>query len=267
MNQPFPGADPTKVVFRRILAYFIDGLLFWVVIGGLFFALADLTVIEGTSDCSLFELAGYGCGMMESNGTESIVLFKTSAVLIAAAAGAAYGILFVVITQGIAGWTPGKLICGVRVVNEQGTGPGIGRALIRWIVGIVDAMCSGLVGLIVMLSSKGHRRVGDMAAKTFVVRSSARGTPVIIPGLTTAAVPAASFTQGPMPTTPPTIAPPFGTPQPSPSGYTAAPPQAAGSGVGEPQWDAARNAWIQWDEATQAWQTFDESTKAWKPLS
>jgi hypothetical protein len=42
-----------------------------------------------------------------------------------------------------------------------------------------------LVGFITALTSTGHRRVGDMAAKTLVVRSKAKGSPVLVPGLTT----------------------------------------------------------------------------------
>lgn len=277
MNQPMTAADPTRVVGRRILAYFIDGFFAVLLVGAIFLATADLTQYEGVDSCSLFETYNVDtsdrtCIELEANGDESVLLFNTNALYLTYAASMAYGLFFVLFVQGLTGWTPGKLLTGIRVVNEQGTGPGIGRAFIRWILFLVDGLCSGLVGFIVMLTSKGHRRVGDMAAKTFVVRSSARGTPVLVPGLTTAAMPVtagAYYDPNQMPTTPPV----FPTPStPTPSTPTPATPSDAGAPSGpdaasEPQWDAERNAWIQWDATAQAWKSFDESTKEWKPLS
>ncbi|MGH9229491.1 MAG: RDD family protein [Acidimicrobiales bacterium] len=94
------------------------------------------------------------------------------------------GILIYVLIQGLRGWTPGKLLFGIRAVAGDGRAPGIGRAIIRWLLFIVDGLCAGLVGLIVALTSKGHRRVGDMAAKTFVVDSKYMGQRIVVPGMT-----------------------------------------------------------------------------------
>lgn len=264
--------DPTQVVFRRIVAYLIDGFLLSALTVGIFFAMADFTVIEGARSCIGYEVSGYICTTLESNGEYSVALFKTSALMTALGITTVWGITFNLITQGLAGWTPGKLICGIRVVNEQGTGPGIGRAFIRGLLMIVDGLCSNLVGLIVMLTTKGHRRVGDLAAKTFVVRSSARGTPVLVPGLTAPVMtpgmtpaPAMPYTPPSMPTTPPNFTPPT-------SGFQATPPApgaTAPSGISgsEPQWDPQRNTWIQWDGSAQVWNVFDSATRTWKPIS
>jgi hypothetical protein len=92
-------------------------------------------------------------------------------------------ILIYVVIQGLRGWTPGKLLFGIRTVAEDGQPPGIGRAIIRWVLFIVDGLCAGLVGFIVMLTSRGHRRVGDMAAKTYVVGSQYAGHPIAVPGM------------------------------------------------------------------------------------
>jgi hypothetical protein len=93
-------------------------------------------------------------------------------------------VLIYVLIQGLRGWTPGKLLFGIRTVSEDGRAPGIGRAIIRWLLFIVDGLCAGLVGFIVALTSKGHRRVGDMAAKTFVVDNKSMGQPIVVPGMT-----------------------------------------------------------------------------------
>src|SRR5262245_20152577 len=99
--------------------------------------------------------------------------------------GLGLAILINVLLQGFKGWTPGKLLFGVRTVAEDGREPGIGRAIIRWLLFIVDDLCAGLVGFIVALTSKGHRRVGDMAAKTFVVDRHYMDSPIVVPGMTT----------------------------------------------------------------------------------
>jgi uncharacterized RDD family membrane protein YckC len=43
---------------------------------------------------------------------------------------------------------------------------------LRWLLLVVDAMFFGAVGLIAMLSTATHQRVGDSLADTLVVRSS-----------------------------------------------------------------------------------------------
>src|SRR3546814_1986520 len=72
-----------------------------------------------------------------------------------------------VVLQGLTGWTIGKLITGLRVVGEDGRAPGLGKALLRWVLWVLDGFpyVLPLVGGIVALTTVGHRRVGDMAAK------------------------------------------------------------------------------------------------------
>jgi hypothetical protein len=137
---------------------------------------------------------------------------------------------------------------GVRVVNDQGRPPGIGRALVRSVAGVVDYIpcCFPLVGLILVFTTKGHRRVGDMAAGTYVVDKAAVGRPVTLDGAPGAPV--------------------------GPYGTVAAGPSGAGPAVGgvgaapAPQWDAARNAYVLWDPASQQWHQFDDATQQWGPL-
>ena len=82
--------------------------------------------------------------------------------------------------QGLAGGSPGKLLTGLRVVDEQGRRAGIGRSLVRTLLWVVDGApwIVPLVGFIVGLTATGHRRVGDMAAKTYVVARSDVGAPI-----------------------------------------------------------------------------------------
>ncbi|HEV7759533.1 MAG TPA: RDD family protein [Acidimicrobiales bacterium] len=99
----------------------------------------------------------------------------------------AYVGLIYIVWQGLTGLTPGKLLFGLRTVGEDGKAPGMGRAFIRSVLWIVDGFpycIPGIVGFVTGLTSSGHRRVGDMAAKTFVVGKGDVGQPVMVAGLT-----------------------------------------------------------------------------------
>lgn len=61
---------------------------------------------------------------------------------------------------------------GLRVVNVNGREATGSQLTLRWLLLVVDAMFFGAVGLIAMLSTATHQRVGDALADTLVVRSS-----------------------------------------------------------------------------------------------
>jgi uncharacterized RDD family membrane protein YckC len=67
------------------------------------------------------------------------------------------------------GQTPGKRAAGIRVVKDSGRPitaiEGIGRNLMR----VVDGMLFYLVGLVSMLLSRQHKRLGDYVAGTIVI--------------------------------------------------------------------------------------------------
>ena len=130
---------------------------------------------------------------------------------------------------------------------SDGTVPGIGKAIVRWLIWIVDSLpVFWLVGIITAATSTGHRRVGDMAANTLVVRADAAGRPIGTPGM---ANPAAAY----------------GAPtSPSAYGATAVPAPTAKPG---PQWDEARGTYIQWDPEVQSWMQWDDTTKQWGAIA
>lgn len=69
------------------------------------------------------------------------------------------------------GSTPGMRVAGVRAVRARdGGAPSAVGHLVRMLCLIVDGLAAGVVGLVIILTSTGRRRVGDMAAGTVVVR-------------------------------------------------------------------------------------------------
>jgi uncharacterized RDD family membrane protein YckC len=231
-------ADSTSVVGRRIGAVLIDGALVLgppvaLVTSELEYYDEDrfpegidsqqycdryLEVVDDSSICVAVGDRAY----VGDPGTAPVLLVWGGAVLL------------YVILQGLTGWTVGKLVTGIRVVDEEGGRPGIKRALVRWLLWVVDGLpfvVPGVVAFITGLTTVGHRRVGDMVAKTYVVHAGATGRPV----------------------TPPTAAP-LSTRLPPP-------PSAAG-----PQWDEARGTYIQWDPELSAWMQWDDEPKRWDPM-
>lgn len=241
MSDLAPGAvpaDPTKVMGRRVVAALVDGLLVFVPAAAI--ASSQFEYIElGSQEMSGSEFCDQ---YLEEQGgicfhLDDTVYFDEGTVIPSLAL-VGIALLFFVVLQGLTGWTVGKLITGIRNVREDGRPPGLGRAFVRWALWIVDGLpFAGLVGFITGLTTTGHRRVGDMVAKTFVVRSDAAGAPIVVPGLT---------------------APPG-----SGAWTTAVPAPTAREG---PQWDEARGTYIQWDPEQAAWMQWDDAGKAWNPI-
>jgi hypothetical protein len=287
MAYPVEQADPTRVVGRRVLAVIIDAVLVLVPTFLLMTArfeyleVADLGNQTGEQFCDDYmdETSGV---CFDAEDIDDRVYFSDDTMLGAQGYYLASNVLLLVVLQGITGWTPGKLLTGIRVRKAEGGPPGLGKAAIRWVLWIADGfpyVLPGLTGFIVALSTPGHRRVGDMAASTFVVKRAAIHTPLsvedggrILVGDQAAAVTVPSWAPPPTAPAAPTG---WGAPDdPSASGWASptagapGPPPAAPAptptpGTDGPQWDDARGTYIQWDAEQRAWMQWDEGFKAW----
>jgi uncharacterized RDD family membrane protein YckC len=72
------------------------------------------------------------------------------------------------------GRTPGKRIAGVRVVTRNGEIPSAGAILIRNVFRLIDALPTFyIVGLLCVLFTSRHVRVGDLASGTLLVIDTA----------------------------------------------------------------------------------------------
>ncbi len=322
--------DPTDVAGKRIAAWFIDAVVF-VIIFGILTGVAGLgpTATEVSADriraatstapgaepttddivtfCNDWnrDHGGWGSGICMPN-MAGLEAEDGAATIVGDFGGMAwlFGALVVVfiVYQGLAGASLGKLALGLRIVKADGTRAGIGASAVRTVLWIVDGITCALpiVGGILILATREHRRVGDMAAGTYVVPAAQVGHPVIVPGVhgahppfggppaasgpwthptgpgaphgvpvgpgTGSAVPGAAS-----PGTDPWAPPPTGDPgAASPGAF----PPATGTGSGDddyeadqPIWDDARQAYIQYDSARAAWLEFDDKRQKWGPIS
>ncbi len=246
------GADPTDVMGRRVGAYVIDTLLALIIVMAIalpaFLSAADEVNTGGRSSfCTSYNDHHSGGFCLATGDTAYVLTGPERAGLGRIFYGATIGwtLLNAIVLQGLTGGTVGKLLLGLRVVRADGQRAGIGWCALRTVLLLsVDALCF-VIGLVVALSSVGHRRVGDMAASTFVVPKTYVGQPV--------------GTLGPGPWTSGSVG--FGAPPPFGEGIGRSSPSGDG-----PTWDPARNAYIQYDRDRSAWLQWDDTASAWKPI-
>ena len=270
--------DPTAVMGRRIVAFIIDWVIGFAVMVVGFLALTDSADVPGAGMDLCNDYQEFEGGLTACFVTGDTVRFASDgdALLIYAIPALYFIVIAGTLIQGSTGGTPGKLIMGLRAVDrDTGQTVGYGKAFVRTILWIVDGFPCYLVGLITGLSSKGHRRVGDMAAGTLVVGAADVGQPPQVPGLTPLAAtpygvaggapPPGQWGAPAEPTTwsPSQWAPPAdpGTGAPPPAPAPAPTPAADG-----PTWDEARGAYIQWDPELSAWMQWNEAAGAWQPI-
>jgi uncharacterized RDD family membrane protein YckC len=138
-------AFDVHVTGRRVLAIVADGLL----LGVLFSAVSVLARMVGLGEADAPLFAGY---------TWAGGFFVLA-------------MAYYALMEGYRGQTVGKMLFGIRVVREDGGGvPGFKAALVRSLLRVVDGLFGYLVGFVAVLASEKNQRLGDMAARTLVVR-------------------------------------------------------------------------------------------------
>lgn len=140
--------EDVHVTGRRILATFVDGLVFGVLY-------TVMSALFGTFTVNTEQLAVYG---------------SMSAIL----PNMVYGVLVIsyyILLEGYLGQTLGKMLLGIKVVREDnGEVPRVGAATISTLLRIIDGLLGYLVAFIAVLVADKRQRLGDMAARTLVVR-------------------------------------------------------------------------------------------------
>lgn len=87
----------------------------------------------------------------------------------------ALAVAYFPIAEGICGSTLGKFAAGVSVIDDLGRPPGLGKAVIRTFVRLVEAnpLFGGLPAAAAVAVSRNRQRFGDVASETYVVRTQA----------------------------------------------------------------------------------------------
>lgn len=286
MSYAVTDRDPTAVTGKRIVAYIADVILGTIIVMAICWpmiqdsmthlplsenrcrSVSSVTTPSGPvsdnraiiEEDACFELSDELIYITDSDMNSISARFYLASFIVQA--------INYVLLQGLTGASVGKFMVGLRVVNADGQIAGIWRAALRTVLLLIDAACLIIPGLVMVLSTKGHRRLGDMAAKTWVVSTKDVGSPpqFLKPN-------GGQWAQQGWPQQgwPPQGGPQQGWPQQggSPQGFPGGPvvggPPNAANGDG-PIWDDARDTYIQFDHNNSRWVYWDQSVQEWIPL-
>jgi len=166
---PVDGRDPTQVGTRRCFAIVIDAFLVAVIPLVTVLAIGHARSVR---ECPDPLPSGRSCVAWQGNG---VVVENRSIVLFFAFLALLYVVVFVIV-QGRTGASPGKALLGIRVVRADGTQTGMFRSFVRAVCWVIDGISLFVpIALWTAWFTPGHRRVGDFAAGTFVVRAGTEG--------------------------------------------------------------------------------------------
>ena len=79
---------------------------------------------------------------------------------------------YLILMESYVGWTIGKRILGMRVVDVSGNKIGLSKSIIRNLLRLLDGLPAfNILGIILIATSQGKQRLGDRIAKTYVVNN------------------------------------------------------------------------------------------------
>ncbi len=167
MNDAYPqvrvdDVDPTNVLGRRVLAHCIDLSVLMGVMIPIMLMQAKVHESVGSGFC---DDRGGSANCFQSGNVAVELPNGTTGFTVAIIA---YWIVVGAI-EGATGAFVGKRAVGLRVVAQEGGRAGVGRGMLRGVVMFVDSTFCFLVGLITASTTRSHRRLGDMAARTLVM--------------------------------------------------------------------------------------------------
>lgn len=78
---------------------------------------------------------------------------------------------YFILMEAYVGWTLGKKVLHVRVVNQEGEKIGLSRSAIRNLLRVIDGLPAfNILGMVLISRSPRGQRFGDRVAQTYVVR-------------------------------------------------------------------------------------------------
>jgi uncharacterized RDD family membrane protein YckC len=142
----------------RFVATLIDGILLSVV-----GAIVSIPFIA-----SISAAASNAAASQDPNAVTGAVFgAEVPLILIVVVLGAAYYIVM----EATRGATLGKMAMGLRVVRLDGSPISWSEAIIRYLLRIIDGLFYYLVGAIIIWTNPRKQRLGDIVAKTVVIKT------------------------------------------------------------------------------------------------
>ncbi|TYQ18202.1 UNVERIFIED_CONTAM: putative RDD family membrane protein YckC [Acetivibrio alkalicellulosi] len=82
-------------------------------------------------------------------------------------------VIYYVVLEGVSGYTLGKLLFRIKVINNDFTVPGIHKSSCRTLLRLIEVnpvLFGGLPAAIIINHTKYRQRLGDVIAQTYVVK-------------------------------------------------------------------------------------------------
>ncbi|MFC2044815.1 RDD family protein [Chloroflexota bacterium] len=80
---------------------------------------------------------------------------------------------YFILMEAYVGWTVGKMILGMRVVDGSGSRIGLPKSIIRNMLRLIDGLPAfNILGIVLIAGSPRGQRLGDRVAKTYVIRQT-----------------------------------------------------------------------------------------------
>jgi len=121
----------------------------------------------------ILALAWYAAAALIYNGAPNLAAHSADARWLAtviAPAAALYVLYHWVLEPAMRGSTPGKRMCGIRIASRDGSVPSPGPLLVRNVFRLIDSLPLAYgVGLLAVMLTPEHVRIGDLAAGTLLI--------------------------------------------------------------------------------------------------
>ena len=80
---------------------------------------------------------------------------------------------YMILMEAYTGWTVGKKILGMKVVDGVGNKIGLSKSAVRNLLRLVDGLPAfNILGIVLIARSPKGQRLGDRVAKTYVIRNT-----------------------------------------------------------------------------------------------
>ncbi|NIO22819.1 MAG: hypothetical protein GTN38_02210 [Candidatus Aenigmarchaeota archaeon] len=143
-------------VGSRIVAIIIDTIILWIIAVIIAIPLGLLSAFTG----------------MMTDVTAMMNLFANAAIWgTFTVVNAIIWILYFSYFESTSGQTPGKRAMSIKVTKEDGSKATFVDALVRTILRIIDGIFFYILGLIIILVTEKKQRLGDILARTIVVKA------------------------------------------------------------------------------------------------
>ena len=78
---------------------------------------------------------------------------------------------YFILMEAYTGWTIGKKILGMKVVDGAGNKIGLSKSITRNLLRLVDGLPAfNILGIVLIIASPGRQRLGDRIARTYVTK-------------------------------------------------------------------------------------------------